>query len=413
MSFSSKQKAPKSKRNLEDGDVSFSTENIADESREEIVNAEAYEYIRKAMNTSSHVKTVDKDGENVEIDSVYPITRAECDEMSDLLNKAEKAAGNPDSPHFKSRLNEMREIVTWSKKRHWNFSKLTILGVIISTFFLHKTLSSSQTSSKEMAENVATVEAWEKGDTTLVLEKMRDNESEYHSSESFASPTIYKAYTANQYAEYYFKEIENLEFWQNKADEAPTMKEKNECIKKVKKFEGNATKYKEKFDKINGLEFDEVKKTALAEAKKRVEKETELSSLLHFWTYFLVLLIPLYIFAERPFGYTITRHRTEAKVLGGIRKFSYILATGAAAISFIPATYVKWSDGTTTAEGDGCNILILGIKLCLYAMAAVMICAVSCFLMTYSTIVGLCRNYNWQPIIAKVKATLAKKEREN
>ena len=43
------------------------------------------------------------------------------------------------------------------------------------------------------------------------------------------------------------------------------------------------------------------------------------------WTIFFILLIPLYIFAERPYGYTITRTRAESETLRGISKMAFVL----------------------------------------------------------------------------------------
>ena len=44
------------------------------------------------------------------------------------------------------------------------------------------------------------------------------------------------------------------------------------------------------------------------------------------------------------------------------------------------------------------------MKIILYGGAFVLICVVSCVLMVYMTAVGLWRNYDWTPVIAKVKS---------
>ena len=58
----------------------------------------------------------------------------------------------------------------------------------------------------------------------------------------------------------------------------------------------------------------------------------------------------------------------------------------------------KWSDGSTTSEDDGTGPVRLAIKVGLFVAAALVFCAVSCFLMLYATIAGLIRNYDWTSV---------------
>lgn len=131
-----------------------------------------------------------------------------------------------------------------------------------------------------------------------------------------------------------------------------------------------------------------------------------------FWMMFFIILIPVYIFAQRPYGYTITRTRLESRVLGGIQKVLFAIAggmaAGALAMEYEPDTVVKWSDGSTTRESNSANAGIVAIKLMLYAAALAIFCITSSVLMIYLTVQGLRRNYNWEPIIAKGKDYVAK-----
>ena len=122
-----------------------------------------------------------------------------------------------------------------------------------------------------------------------------------------------------------------------------------------------------------------------------------------------VLMIPLYVFATRPYGYMVSRHRREAKYMGKLEKFALWISGGMlaaeAGIGFVDIV-TKWSDGSTTREDDGTGAARLAIKVALIAGAVIVYCTVSSILMIYATITGLIRNYDWKEI--KNKLTKAK-----
>ena len=117
------------------------------------------------------------------------------------------------------------------------------------------------------------------------------------------------------------------------------------------------------------------------------------------------MLIPLYIFASRPYGYTISRYRREEKNLGRIQKVGMWLSGGMLAIEggigFVEIV-TKWSDGSTTREDDGTGPARLVIKFLLIAGAVLIFCFTSTFIMLYATITGLIRNYDWTEVKKKV-----------
>ena len=135
------------------------------------------------------------------------------------------------------------------------------------------------------------------------------------------------------------------------------------------------------------------------------------------WNIFFIILIPVYIFAERPYGYTITRTRAESSTLRGISKFTYALSAmmlgSAASISWIQ-TVRKYSDGRTERTYDaGTNAPVVIMKACLYIAAFALVCIVSCILMLYMTVQGLRRNYNWAPLMAKMKSAVSDRSKKN
>ena len=68
---------------------------------------------------------------NVGGDNFYPETLAETQQMDALLDESEKAAKGIKDIEYHKMLKEMRGIVGWSSRRHFNFSWGIILGSLI------------------------------------------------------------------------------------------------------------------------------------------------------------------------------------------------------------------------------------------------------------------------------------------
>jgi hypothetical protein len=161
----------------------------------------------------------------------------------------------------------------------------------------------------------------------------------------------------------------------------------------------------EKFETLHEASFKKLQKMALAELDEEVDEAKSAKRFVMFWNIFFILLIPVYIFAARPYGYTISRHRREAANLGKLEKIGLWLSGGllaaGAGIGFVDVV-TKWSDGSETRSDDGTGPARLAIKVGLFALAVVVFCCVSCFLMLYATITGLIRNYDWSEVKGKV-----------
>lgn len=132
------------------------------------------------------------------------------------------------------------------------------------------------------------------------------------------------------------------------------------------------------------------------------------------WVLFFAILIPLYFVAQRPYGYTITRLKTESAIVGGIQKLLMGLASGFAvgglAMQYIPTKYVSRSSGRVVQEGDTAEFMShLVIKFGIIAIGVFIFCSASSLLMIYLTVQGLRRNYNWNDIIAKAKSHIPSK----
>ena len=184
------------------------------------------------------------------------------------------------------------------------------------------------------------------------------------------------------------------------------MEWRHEQIKEWKeKQEDRKEEALERFDDLKDLDYEDVKEMALEEAEDRVSAAKAADAFVNFIIICFVMMIPLYVFATRPYGYMISRYRREAKYMNKLEKFGLWLSGGmlsvAASIKFVDIV-TKWSDGSTTREDDGTGPARIAIQVVLFVGAVLVFCCVSSFLMIYATITGLYRNYDWKAVKHKV-----------
>lgn len=386
-----------------DGYVSFTAEELESEKRP--TNAEAYDWLKRAMTTSSNVTKKDKKGKVVEIDDVYPVTAEETEQMRQYLDNAESSATDPSDGYFAEKLAELRSIVAWSSERHYTYSKGLIIGVFIIValvFFMNSGAGGNVESAKA---DLATVETWQQvADTTIVYgtvtkitygDKFKDAKKFKH----------YKLYRAQSEAE--SSKEASLKYTQY-ADTAATADRKKSYLKSVKEYEQKFEEKSELYGEVNEMNYKEIHKMAKKEAKSSLSSARSAKRAAFIITTIFVLFIPLYIFSQRPYGYMITRMRFESAIVGGIQKFFFAIAGGMATLSAIvpdaPVTVTKWSDGTKTREQNSAlSAALMSIKFMLLAMALCIFCGVSFVLMLYLTIQGLRRNYNWGEVRAQAQ----------
>lgn len=415
-----KSKAPKGKKAYQQGYISFTPEDLQEHAKSDPANSEAYGLLDKAMTTSSHITVEDKsrfeNGGTVDIDDVYPVSLEETLEMEQLLDEAERRAGNPDEPFFRERLDELRGIIGWSKERHWNFSWLIILGVCITVCYFFYRAGDAHSKASSVEYEVEMVKSWEKNDTTLVLADLKDGNGNSGNMSLSGGANQFKALMLQSVAETYYYSMDKEAEYTAKADTATIKTQKEEYLAKAEDYKKRSDEALEKFNKINGMKFKEFRKMVLSQIKGDLFFANLSKRFAWGIFFFFFLLIPLYIYADRPYGWMESRHRTEAKVLGGIRKWAFaiagVLAGSALAMNYAPDTVVKtkWSDGSTSThtESNPLNILILGMKICMYIAAVIILAVVSTVIMIYSTVQGLRRNYDWTPVKLKLKEMFGK-----
>lgn len=388
------------KETKENGYISFTEEDLREQAQQNQANAQAYDLLDAAMTTSSHITQKDKEGNSVEIDDIYPCTLQECDEMDNLLNQAEAAVRDPNDKFFKERLSELRDIVDWSRKKHWTFKWPLIFGCIVSIFLLNWCKSDADDTAKRAEREYEMVDNWKEQDTTIQWNKC---EALPYDVNHYKSANTYKNYKLAYLKSQYDHTKNDAEIDEGRMAYAENQHAKDSIQKHMKGLQDQMAKYKSDYDEVNALKFKDLKKEALSNAKHYRDSANDDAWWIAFYLYFCIILIPLYIWTSHQPGYYITLHRTEGKALGCIQKagFSiagFLLGSGLA-MSLLPDYEVTtyYSDGSTSkhTEINAGNFIILAMKFMLMAAGILLYCFISLIIMTYATFIALKRNYDW------------------
>ena len=344
-------------------------------------NAEAYGFLYQAVSTSPGTKS--------DIDDVYPESAEEMARMRELVDKADKAIIDESDTYIKCCLIDLEDILDWSGRRHWTIMWPVIIGVVLTVIFLSWRVDKKQEDVEDRQAVVAAVENWEEDQ----------------------GPVMYKYLTLCDKKISYTRYMKSSEEYAAKADTARSKETRRSLEKQSKEYASAAEDYRKEFDEINAMGFKKIQKMALDEYGSWLKSSKADKRAVRAWNIFFILLIPVYIFSQRPYGYTITRTRAESSTLKGISRWTYalsaMLAGSALSIKYID-TIRKYGDGRVERTSDaGTNAPVMALKAALYIAAFALVCIVSCLLMLYMTIQGLRRNYNWAPLLSKVRGTVS------
>ena len=185
-----KDKFKKRRETHENGYVSFTQDDLKEKMKANPANEKAYEFLDAAMCTSSHITIEDENQQTVNIDDVYPCSEAECDEMDRLLDRAQAEVKDKNDQFFKERYDELREIVSWSRKKHWTFKWSLIAGCILSIFIMFYISEQVASDRQAIEAKVESIKNWQKQDTTIAFADCRTDSLVY----SLAVANIHKAH---------------------------------------------------------------------------------------------------------------------------------------------------------------------------------------------------------------------------
>ena len=394
----------------ENGYVSFTQEDLKEGQATNPVNEEAYELLDAAMVTSSHIKVEDKDNQTVDVDDVYPCSAAECDEMDRLLDQAQAALKDPNDKFFQERYNELRDIVAWSRKKHWTFKWVLILGCMLSICIMFVLVGEASGKKNSIERKVNTIKNWEKQDTTIVFEECRSWPGEKQ-TDSVRLANKHKAHVLACIKGDYEYHMEELPYHQRALDTVDNREQKKYHKERVQHHEDMMKQYMKEYNTVNKMKFKEYRKYAVKLYKSELRAARWLNRIVWFLFFYVLLLTPFYIYSSHQYGYYITRYRAESAKLDKLQKWGFSVASfflGAGlAMALLPDTKVTtyYSSGRTEShtESNPMNMMIIALKLILLAIAACVFSFVCIFIMSYVTIAAFKRNHDWSKVSEATK----------
>ncbi|MBQ9340394.1 MAG: hypothetical protein IJS13_08705 [Paludibacteraceae bacterium] len=391
------------------GGVNFTMDDVrAVQNKQDDVNAKAYDYMVEAMAVSANYMGDTITDEGIRMDDVYPTTLEETLAMDELLDKSERALKDENDEEYNRMITELRGIVGWSRRRHFNFSWGIIFGTLI-TVIAVVYLSGQASSGKAVAKaDMVAIDNWDVKTDTITLEAAMDS---LKTGVRIDRPIYYKARKIKRTNEAIATYQVNIEQAQASVDTATTKDNIKYYKEKVKENEKYLKREQDNLKEISGWSLKDAKKDAYKDAKAAYRAASVATFIAWIFGIIFILLIPLYIFANHSWGYVITKHREESELLDKIKTWGYSIAAGlfgaAAAMEYLPGYKVTtyYSNGSTSThhEENGANYIILAIKIGLLILALVIVAIVSTGILIYSTIVGLKRNYDWKEIYAQAK----------
>lgn len=382
---------------------------------EEQKNLAAWECLDQALFTSSHVKAKDIEKGSTLWDNVYPVSEEETNRMAALVDEARQKADDPTEPAFVERVNDLREVIIYSRKKHrtWKFS--LIVGSIIAACIFWYFGNQDKATAQRFAKDVTIVENWKKMDTTITYQSIKisdgtngnapDYNSKLNSANQYKYYTLYKLKSSIEY------NAEESQRYQNMADTASTSDKKESRLKTAKKYKEKAEKKRAEFDEIVKYGFDDVKKMALEETQGTVDHINNSANKKVAWMIYLIILIPLYIITGYPKGYMISCHRRQHGFMEKLRKWGFVVASfffGAGLLmQLLPDDIVEYQYASgrteTRREENAANMPILVMKFVLMAIGVLIFCFISVLIMTIETFTGLKRNFKWGEMMAKAQ----------
>ena len=158
---------------------------------------------------------------------------------------------------------------------------------------------------------VAAVENWEEADTVLLWESTPDQGDAGFELAKYGhqGPVMYKYLTLCDKKISYTRYMKSSEEYAAKADTARSKETRRSLEKQSKEYASAAEDYRKEFDEINAMGFKKIQKMALDEYGSWLKSSKADKRAVRAWNIFFILLIPVYIFSQRPYGYTITRTR--------------------------------------------------------------------------------------------------------
>ncbi|MBR3883447.1 MAG: hypothetical protein IKJ31_01640 [Bacteroidaceae bacterium] len=372
----------------------------------ENVNNEAWAYANEAYSLAMRELKDERVAFNIK-------SPEEAMRVDELLDKAEKAADAPHESTLVERINMLRNSVSWSLTRQWTHSWMIIGGVFLSIIILFYYSMKNKGAIDKAEQRLALVEDWQECDTIL---------TEYPSPHGgfftnvYDNANNYKIYMLHMLYREHYEAKESAENYAESAAKAADSDKRDEYLDSQEKYEDMAEEYLEKYEDFNEMDFDDVQDAAIEECEDMVSHLKGGTVWVNFLLFLAIVMTPLYILASYQYGYVIVKYEEDSKFINSIRDLAFGIAASllgtVLATKLLPdievTTYLSNGQVRKDKEVDAGNFLIFARMLALIIIAVLVLCCVSFIIMTYSTVVGLYRNYQWKPIIERAKGEATK-----
>jgi hypothetical protein len=364
------------------------------------------------MTTSSNITVEDENKQTVNIDDVYPCSEAECDEMDRLLDRAQAELKDSNDKYFKERHDELRDIVKWSRKKHWTFKWSLIAGCILSIFIMFYISGEVSRDRDKIEAKVNTIKNWERQDTTIAMADLDLDSLVY----DIKRANTHKAYRLAGLSSRYYEATEDIARYAAQLDTLQDREKKKAAKEQLKYYQEKADQYLKEYETVNKMKFKAYRKYAVKMYKDELRAARRLDRFVWLICIYVLLLTPFYIYSSHQYGYYITRYRAERARLDKFQKIGFAFASfllgSSLALQFFPETRVTtvFSSGRTEThtESNPMDMMIIALKLLLLAAAACVFSFVCIFIMSYVTITAFKRNHDWSKVAAATAVLTSK-----
>ena len=277
-------------------------------------------------------------------DDFYPTTPDEVLRMEAMMVKVEEAIDDPSDREFMDNVAYMKDVLTWSKKRHWEFAWWIVICVaIVAVYFFYRAGKSD--------DRYEAIENW--------------------SAETMNEKYAYEVDMARKGLEYSKEQLAAATTPEAVKDATEALERAEKRVKET--AEMGPEGYRDSLTKYKG---------------------NDKSSRVWSGVWCLIWLC-LYVIAERPYGYMISRRRTELKIYSGLRKALFGVAggmVGFAGAMKVTETVTKYSDGSKSTSSDAGAVVAMQVVILL--AAAVLVLVAARIVIVIATLMGFLRNYD-------------------
>lgn len=328
--------------------------------------------------------------------------------VDELLDKAEAVADAPNDGEYLEKLTFFRQSVSWALKKHWGHSWLVIGGVFVTILILGFFSLDNQGDVRKIKEEIKVVKNWEEVDIENLEQPTSKKYYNLDNAVDVKSNLMY------EYYDHYTGALSLVESYKEDAEKATSRSKRKSALETAEKFERKADKWLKLHKKVTKMDFDDFQDYYIDVLEDKLGRDR--FDALFVWTlfFFFLFMTPLYVYASYQYGYVMTKFQEEAKFFEEIKNWGFGIAASllgvGLAMQFFPDKTVTYyynnGSSVTRKEYNDENTFVMVYKAVYIVAAVAVMCCVSCFIMTFQTILYLGSNKEFKANCAKYFAKL-------